>query len=63
VDATLEFLGRYPELGPRCRFRHSELGDELEQLLLEAIDSPRIPWEEANFDRVIASLREKHRAS
>ena len=37
--------------------------DEVEQLLIEAIDSPRIPWDEANFDRIIASLREKHAAS
>ncbi len=36
---------------------------EVEQLLLEAIDSPRIPWDEANFDRIIESLREKHRAA
>ena len=28
----------------------------LEPLLLEAIDSPRIPWDEANFDRIIESL-------
>jgi Arc/MetJ-type ribon-helix-helix transcriptional regulator len=37
--------------------------DEVEQLLLEAIDSPRIPWDEANFDRIIESLREKHGAA
>ena len=37
--------------------------DEVEQLLMEAIDSPRIPWDEANFDRIIESLREKHAAS
>jgi Arc/MetJ-type ribon-helix-helix transcriptional regulator len=37
--------------------------DEVEQLLLEAIDSPRIPWDEANFDRMIESLRKKHGAS
>ncbi len=36
---------------------------EIEQLLLEAIDSPRIPWDEANFDRIIESLREKHSAA
>ena len=30
---------------------------EVEHLLLEAIDSPRIPWDEANFDRIIESLR------
>ena len=35
---------------------------EVEQLLLEAIDSPRIPWDEANFDRIIESLRVKHGA-
>jgi Arc/MetJ-type ribon-helix-helix transcriptional regulator len=35
---------------------------EVEQLLLEAIDSPRIPWDDANFDRIIESLRDKHRA-
>ena len=29
---------------------------EVEHLLLEAIDSPRIPWDEANFDRIIESL-------
>ena len=29
---------------------------EVERLLLEAIDSPRIPWDEANFDRIIESL-------
>ena len=27
VDETLEFLGRFPELGPRCRFSHPELRD------------------------------------
>jgi Arc/MetJ-type ribon-helix-helix transcriptional regulator len=37
--------------------------DGVEQLLLEAIDSPRIPWDEANFDRIIESLRVKHRAA
>ena len=37
--------------------------DEVEHLLLEAIDSPRIPWDEANFDRIIESLREKHGAA
>ena len=30
--------------------------DGVEHLLLEAIDSPRIPWDEANFDRIIESL-------
>ena len=35
---------------------------EVEHLLLEAIDSPRIPWDEANFDRIIESLRKKHAA-
>jgi Arc/MetJ-type ribon-helix-helix transcriptional regulator len=34
--------------------------DKVEQLLLEAIRSPRIPWDEGNFDRIIESLREKH---
>ena len=34
VDATLEFLGRFPELGPRCRFQHSELR-ELRQFRVE----------------------------
>jgi Arc/MetJ-type ribon-helix-helix transcriptional regulator len=29
---------------------------ELEQLLLAAIDSPRIPWDTGNFDRIIDSL-------
>ena len=37
--------------------------DEVERLLLEAIDSPRIPWDESNFDRIIESLREKHGAA
>ena len=41
-------------------FRAMDRG-EVEQLLLEAIDSPRIPWDEGNFDRIIESLREKHR--
>ncbi len=36
---------------------------EVEHLLLEVIDSPRIPWDEANFDRIIESLRDKHGAS
>lgn len=30
---------------------------QVEQLLLEAIHSPRIPWDEANIDRIIESLR------
>ena len=34
VDATLEFLGRFPEVGPRCRFQHSELR-ELRQFRVE----------------------------
>jgi toxin ParE1/3/4 len=25
VDATLEFLGRFPQLGPLCRYEHPEL--------------------------------------
>ena len=37
--------------------------DEVEHLLLAAIDSPRIPWDEGNFDRIIESLREKHGAA
>jgi Arc/MetJ-type ribon-helix-helix transcriptional regulator len=37
--------------------------DAVEQLLLEAIDSPRIPWDERNFDRILESLRERHRAA
>lgn len=37
--------------------------DEVEHLLLEAIDSPRIPWDEANFERIIESLREKYGAA
>ncbi len=37
--------------------------DEVEQLLLDAIDSPRIPWDAANFDRIIESLRERHGAA
>ncbi len=36
--------------------------DEVEPLLLQAIDSPRIPWDEANFDGILESLRDKHRA-
>ncbi len=36
--------------------------DEVEQLLLASIDTPRIPWDEANFDRIIESLRQKHGA-
>lgn len=28
----------------------------VERLLLEAIDSPRIPWNEENFDQIIESL-------
>lgn len=42
---------------------HAMDRDGTEQLLLEAIDSPRIPWEEANFERIINALREKHGAS
>ena len=34
MDATLEFPGRFPELGPRCRFQHSELC-ELRQYRVE----------------------------
>ena len=34
VEATLEFLGRFPEAGPRCRFLHSEL-HELRQFRVE----------------------------
>ena len=34
--------------------------DAVERQLLGAIDSPRIPWDEANFDRIIESLRAKH---
>ena len=37
--------------------------NQVEHLLLEAIDSPRIPWEEANLDRIIESLRQKHGAA
>lgn len=36
---------------------------EVERLLLEAIDTPRIPWDEANLDRIVESLREKHGSS
>ncbi len=36
---------------------------EVEQALLDAIESPRIPWDEANFDRIIEALREKQRVS
>ena len=42
---------------------HSMDRNGVEQLLLEAIDSPRIPWDEENFDRILESLREKHGAS
>lgn len=38
-------------------------GNEVKQRLLEAIDSSRISWNEANFDRIIETLREKHGAS
>lgn len=34
VDRTLEFLGRFPELGPHCRFSHPELL-ELRQFRIE----------------------------
>jgi toxin ParE1/3/4 len=34
VDATLEFLGRFPELGPPCRFEHPEL-HELRQFRVD----------------------------
>lgn len=34
VEATLEFLGRFPELGPACRFAHPELR-ELRQYRVE----------------------------
>src|SRR6187402_2174687 len=34
VDATLSLLGRFPELGPRCRFSHPELR-ELRQYRVE----------------------------
>lgn len=34
VDATLEFPGRFPEVGPHCRFEHSELR-ELRQYRVE----------------------------
>lgn len=36
---------------------------EIERLLLEAIDTPRIPWDEANLDRIIESLRGKERTA
>ena len=36
---------------------------EVERLLLEAIDSPRVPWSEANVDRIVDRLREKHGTS
>lgn len=39
---------------------HAMDRDELEHLLLAAVDGPRIPWEEANLDRIIHSLRGKH---
>jgi toxin ParE1/3/4 len=34
VDATLELLGRFPQLGPVCRFEHPELR-ELRQYRVE----------------------------
>ncbi len=34
---------------------------EVKQALLDAIESPRIPWDEANFDRIIEALRQKQR--
>lgn len=34
----------------------------VESLLLEAIDSPRLPWDEATFERMIAALRGKYEA-
>ena len=36
---------------------------EVERHLLEAIDTPRVPWSEANVDRIVDRLREKHGAS
>ena len=42
---------------------HSMDRGKVEQLLLEAIDSPRVAWSEASVDRIIHSLREKHSAS
>ena len=36
---------------------------EVERLLLDAIDSRRIPWEEANLDRIVESLRGQHSAA
>ncbi|EDY19244.1 putative transcriptional regulator, CopG/Arc/MetJ family [Chthoniobacter flavus Ellin428] len=33
---------------------------KVDQLLLEAIDSPRMAWNEATVDQVIDSLRKKH---
>ena len=35
---------------------------EVERALLDAIESPRIPWDETNFDGIIEALRRKHRA-
>ena len=43
-------------------YRNMDRAD-VEHLLLEAIDSPRIPWDEANFGRIIESLRDKHGAA
>ena len=42
---------------------HSMDRGEVERLLLEAIDSPRVPWSEANVDGIVNRLREKHGAS
>lgn len=44
-------------------FYRSLDGVEVEQLLLEAIDSPRLRWDEANFDQIIESQRQKHAAT
>lgn len=38
VDVTLEFLGRFPELGPRCRFSHPELR-ELRRIASRALST------------------------
>ena len=42
---------------------HSMDRGEVERLLLEAIDSPRVPWSEANVGRIVDRLREKHGTS
>ena len=37
--------------------------NEVEQMLLEAMDSPRIEWNQPNVDRILEGLREKYGSS